>query len=508
MTTFDYVIVGGGTSGCVLAARLSHDPDIHVLLLEAGSAERSAAMSNPVAWPALAGTAVDWGYATVPQTALNDEVIQLPAGKALGGSSAINGLMHIRGDRSSYDAWEAAGALGWNYDTLLPFFKRTERAVGRDPSYRGLDGPMVVAPATARDPLWEACFDAALAAGHPANEDGNAATAEGISWNEVNVVGEARQSAADAYLAPAAQRPNLTIVTGAHALRLLVEGTACRGVTYLAAGHVHNAFAGREVVLAAGAIRTPHLLLLSGIGPGQHLRDHGVNALVDLPGVGANLHDHVKSEVSYTASRSVRPGVFARKPRALVRTDPTRAPDMQMIFIEFPIHPRWTPGPEDGYAVIHALMTAASRGTVRLAGDDPTRSPLIDPRYLCDERDMERMVAGARLAREIGEAAPLAPWREKELYPGPAAQTDAELRAHLQRSVSSYWHPAGTCRIGTDLLSVVDPRLRVHGVTNLRVVDASVMPSPIAGNTNATVLAVAERAASLLLAGEDTRPVK
>jgi choline dehydrogenase len=495
---FDYIVVGGGTAGCVLAARLSQDPGQRVLLLEAGAAVTSAAMADPAAWPLLWHTSVDWAYETVPQRRADEAVLQWPRGKVLGGSSGINGMLHFRGDRSSYDAWEAAGAAGWNYDALLPFFKRSERADAGDPLYRGKHGPMRVGPGPATDPLWEACFDAAVAAGYPANEDDNGAVAEGTSWHEVNVVGGMRQSAADAYLVPAARRPNLTIVAGARARRLLMEHGNCRGVEYAAGGQLHTAFADREVILSGGVIGTPQLLLLSGVGPGQHLHGLGIDVAADLPGVGANLQDHPKSQVAYTATRPVRPDPIARKPLVLLRSAAQAAPDVEIIFIQFPIRPRWSPGPEDGYSVVFGLMTPASRGTLRLASTDPDRAPLIDPGYLTDPSDLTRMVKGLRAAREIGAEFALAPFRDKELFPGADVDTDAACRAYLRSSITTFFHPVGTCKIGTDAMSVVDPQLRVRGIGHLRVADASVMPSVPSGHTNAPVLAIAERAASLL----------
>jgi choline dehydrogenase-like flavoprotein len=488
MPSADYVVVGGGTAGSVLAARLSEDPGVRVVLIEAGPAQPLPAMRDPGAWPRLAGSEVDWNFRSVPQRGLDGAVLPITRGRVLGGSSGINALMHMRGDRSSYDVWQDDA---WGYDALLPYFKRSERVPGGDPDYRGTDGPMLIEPVPVSAPLWQACFQAAVDAGYPANPDGNAAHAEGTSWNDNNIVDGLRQSAADAYLSPAAARPNLTVIADAQVRRLVISGSTCHGVEYVGPdGQVEVVDADREVLLTAGAIGSPHLLMVSGIGPARHLREHGVDVVADLPGVGANLQDHPLSQAVFRTSAPVRPAGFARKPHVLLRTGLSDDPDIQIIFNERPLRARFTPGPENGYSVVFSLMTPISRGTVRLAGADPARAPLIDPNYLADEHDVNRMIAGLEVARAIGSQRALSPmW---EVDPG-------EPRAFLRASAAGYFHASGTCRIGRDGLAVVDSHLQVHGIGGLRVADASVMPSIVSANTNATVLAIAERAAAVII---------
>jgi choline dehydrogenase len=500
MTDFDYLVIGGGTSGCVLAERLSKDASTRVLLLEAGQSEGPALMSNPAAWPGLWGSAVDWADKTVPQEGSNDAIHAWPRGKVLGGSSGINGMIHLRAHQSSYDRWEALGAVGWNYRALLPFLRGSETAPGRDVRVRGSDGPMLIAAPAEPDPLSRSWFDAAVEAGHPVTDGGNGPVTAGVAWTEMNVVDGRRQSAADAYLRPNRERPNLTVVTDAHVTRLVLDGIRCRGADYISADVVRRVEVSREVVVCAGAVGTPHLLMLSGIGPSTHLRDVGIDALVDAQGVGQNLHDHLMCWIGYGAAAPLP--LTNGVPNVLLHSGYTCEPDLQIGFSPVVFGPRWKIRPESGFSVTFALMSPASRGSVQLSGPGPYDPLLIDPAYLTRPEDLDRMVVGLKRAREIARTTALDPWRGEPLEATFDTADDDACRAYIRASAGPYFHPVGTCRIGTDGLAVVDPCLRVKGVEGLRVADASVMPSIVAANTNATVLAIAEKAAALILAGE------
>ncbi|MCW2639031.1 MAG: glucose-methanol-choline oxidoreductase [Dactylosporangium sp.] len=500
MDRFDYVVVGAGSAGCVLAARLSEDPQNRVLLLEAGAADGPDNMAVPPAWPTLIGSEADWGYATVPQPAAGGIARRYPRGKVLGGSSSINAMAFIRGHRTNYDAWAAAGATGWGYEDLLPFFKRTETTDGRDPAYRGTDGPMRVAPARTANPLSYAYLEATVGAGYHHSDDLNGSDQEGICWWDLTIVDGTRQSAADGYLRPVLDRPNLTLLTNALAHRLIVANGRCAGVEYAVDSEVRQVYPQRETILSAGSIGSAQLLLLSGIGPAEHLRAVGVDTVADLPGVGANLHDHPHAGVIYTPARPVPPGQNNHSDLvAAVRTTPDlAAPDIQLLFVDVPYHPPHMAGPASGYTIPFTTLHPHSRGSVRLASADPATAPLIDPNFLGDDRDLAAMLTALDMAREIGSSPALDQWRDEEALPGPDVHDENELRDYLRRDTDPYYHPVGTCRIGTDPAAVVDPQLRVHGIDGLRVADASVMPSIPGANPNATVLAIAERAATLI----------
>jgi len=501
---YDYIVVGAGTAGSVIAARLTENPEVRVLLVEAGSGTALPEMAKPGYWPVLLGTGANWGEQSVVQS-FSGTSVPVPRGRALGGSSSINGLNFLRGHRSSYDAWVEQGATGWGFDDLLPYFRRSETTEGRDPAVRGTDGPMLVGPTPEPSPVMVAALAAALEVGYPAAADVNGGIDTGFGYSDANVGGGLRQSAADAYLRPVLDRPNLTVVTDAMVNRLTIVDGACIGIEYSTAQKSTTVIARKEVVLTAGAIGSAQLLMVSGVGPGDHLRELGIDVVLDLPGVGANLHDHPMSTVVYEAARQMpeNPDNMFGQAVGLVHSERALGgPDLQFLLISKPYRAHTLAGPDydsgSGYAIAFSAMLPFSRGTVRLASPDAAVGPLIDPNYLGDVRDEVVMAEGLRMARAIGGSAALDEWRGAEAQPGRDLADAEAVREYLRESLVVYFHYAGTCRVGTDDLAVVDPDLRVRGIAGLRVADASIMPSPVSANTNATVFAIAERAAALI----------
>ncbi|GAB2712433.1 GMC family oxidoreductase [Kitasatospora kifunensis] len=498
---YDFVVVGAGAAGCVLAAGLSARPDQTVLLIEAGPADHDPRIARPAAWPGLLGSELDWAYRTVPQAALDGRRLAWPRGRVLGGSGAINAMVHIRGAACDFDAWSQWGGEEWTAAAFLPWLERLEAPAGSC-----APGAIPVAENTAPHPFAAAFVAAAQKAGLPANPDFNAGSQEGVGLYRTTVTaggpGAAarRANTAFTHLRPVLERPNLTVLTDAQVLRIEVSAGGARGVRVRHAGVVHTVGATTEVVLCAGTVASPQLLLLSGIGPADALAELGIASTTDLPGVGANLHDHVQVSLAYdtTEGHPVADRSNLGEAGGFVTVLPhSPAPDIQLSFapmkdLNNASRLGW------GFTIGPALTRPRSRGRLTLDPADPLGHPLIDPAYLTDPADLDTLVEGVRLAQEIAATDPLGSLRPAPL-PTPLA-TRAELAQFVRANAQTQFHPVGTCRFGPDddELAVVDRRLRVRGVAGLRVVDASVIPRMITGNIHAAVAAVAERAVGFI----------
>ncbi len=497
----DVVVVGSGSAGAVIARRLV-DAGASVLLLEAGATDDNPAIHDPARLFELWDSEQDWGYRTVPQAACAGRELHLPRGKVLGGSSALNGMIYVRGHRSDFDTWAYLGNAGWGWEDVLPLFKRSEDFDQGASAYHGAGGPLRVVSRYQPHPFHASVIAAAQEAGVPWNDDTNGETLEGIGLVQLNIRDGVRDSTAAAFLRPVLGSPGLTVLTGALATRLLFDGDRCTGVELVRDDVTEQARAGHEVVVCGGTIESPKLLLLSGIGAGDDLRRLGLDVVVDLPGVGGNLHDHVLSPVIHAAAKQmpgVEPGLQHLHTHLFAHSRPgLPGPDLQPLFFHVPLYLDGMDGPADGYTLMAGIIRPASRGALRLASTDPSVPPLIDPAYLTCEADLDAMVAAIELCREIGRQEALGEWRGPELYPGGAASTRAALRDYARTTAITYHHQVGTCKMGIDEQAVVDPELRVRGVEGLRVADASVMPFVTSGNTHAATVMIGERCADLV----------
>ena len=524
---YDYVIVGAGSAGCVLANRLSARRELRILLLEAGGSDRHPLIQMPAGIVLLLGNRhINWRYRTEPEHELLERRLYWPRGRVLGGSSTLNAMCYTRGHRLDYEEWAAAASPDWSYSGVLPFFRRAEDHQGGANEYHGVGGPLSVEELRYRNPLSEVFVEAGMACALSRNADFNGARQEGVGFYAVTQRNGRRCSASTAYLRPAQHRPNLTIRTQCLVSRVLFTGARARGVEFLRDGTPERVLAEREVLLAGGAIGSPQLLLLSGVGPAAELEALGIAVTAASPEVGRNLQDHLDfctvnqctRPLTYDFSRREALGVGVRyfltrsgpgvsniaEAGAFVRTvraaDPR--PDVQLHFVPAQLddHGR-NRLPGHGFTIHACVLRPASRGEVRLRSARPQDPPRIQPRYLSEPGDLEVLLEGMRLSREIIAATPFAPFRGREVFPGEGVNARQELEAILRRKAETIYHPAGTCRMGGDAASVVDAELRVRGVEGLRIADASVMPRLIGGNTNAPTIMIAEKAADMLLAG-------
>jgi choline dehydrogenase-like flavoprotein len=525
----DYIIIGGGSAGCVLAARLTEDPSVRVALIEAGPPDSSVLIHCPAGLALLAKNGqANWAFETVPQPGLGGRRGYQPRGKVLGGSSSVNAMIYARGQHADYDEWAAQGNEGWGWRDVLPYFKRAEHNERGADAFHGTGGPLNVMDLRSPNRFGPVFVQAAVQAGFAPNPDFNGADQEGVGMYQVTHKKGERFSAAKAYLTPNLSRPNLQVITQAYTTRILMEGKRAVGIEYREGGQLHQLKAAREVLLCAGALQSPQLLMLSGIGPAAHLQSHGIAVAHDLPGVGRNLHDHVdvvqvvdapqlKDLFGLSAAGLVRvlKGIFEwrnfrsgmlttnfAEAGGFIKSDPGEArPDLQLHFVVGKLvdHGRKTVFGH-GYSCHVCLLRPQSRGSVQLASRDPAAAPLIDPNFLGDADDLQRLVRGFKIMRRILSQSALAGYGGRELPASAGATTDEQIEAFIRSHADTIYHPAGSCRMGNGALDVVDAKLQVHGVAGLRVVDASIMPRLVSGNTNAPTIMIAEKAADMIKA--------
>lgn len=534
---FDYVIVGGGSAGCVLANRLSADASVKVALVEAGPDDTNPFIHIPGGIiPVIRSNTLNWKFETQPEAGCAKRRMFWPRGRTLGGSSAINAMCYIRGHRSDYDHWASLGCQGWSYDALLPLFKSIEHFEPGANAFHGAGGGLNVAEPRYMNPLMSAFLEAAQQAGHARNDDFNGAEQEGVGRYHVMQKDGERCSNARAFLTPVRERPNLTVITDTHARRVVFDGKRAVGVEVQRKGRVEILSATREVILSAGAVGSPQLLLLSGVGPKAELDRHGIAQVHELPGVGENLQDHLDIHVTVTEKTgfaiTLHPSGWLRSLKMLwaylrgrqgelssnfaqvggfIKSDPAQpVPDIQWHMVPFVYANHGQKlGPlfrHRAFTLMSCFLRPESRGRIRLASADPLVKPQIEANYLATERDLSVLVTGIRKAREVLSQPAFARHYRAELDPGDAVQSDAQLRDYVRARAETIYHPVGTCKMGVDAAAVVDPRLRVCGVSGLRVIDASIMPTLIGGNTNAPATVIGENGARMIIEDAARQP--
>jgi choline dehydrogenase len=496
MAEYDFIVVGTGAGGSVMANRLTENPDVTVLALEAGGGDIPDIVTNAPDWGKIWGTEWDWNYKSTPQDALNGRQTDEHRGKILGGSSDLYIMMHIRGHPSDFDGWAANGCPGWSFEECLPYFQKQEDQEDDTNPTAGKGGPLAVTNAGLHDPnpASAAFIEACVALGYPRTEDFNGPQMEGVGWHHINVRDGKRVGTWAGYLEPAMSRPNLTVSTNSMAARLVLTDGRCTGVEYVKDGQTVTDTVRREVIVCGGALESPKLLLLSGIGPARHLEEVGVPVQVNLPGVGENFHNHVLVPIiQLTAEELPAPKQNASEVALFTKSNPDNVgPDIQVAFVHI------VPGLPGAVVILPGVVQPKSRGTIRLASADPMDLPLVNPNYLGDPADTDRLADGVELARKIFATEPMSKFVKQEIVPGPDVNGPDAIKGFVTAAADSYHHQAGSCRMGSDDLAVVDPQLKVRGVEGVRVADASVMPVVPSGNCHAAIVMIAERLSDML----------